>query len=212
MQRSIEQLVARVRDLEGEVQRLRRREVQPRIGMEAAIVSIESADTRANGLGPVVSDAQTIASGTATVMEIVDDAGTLKLKPIQNSSGANRETLTYFNANLDKPIARTAGQSFLVIRLRDGRWYRVGDASGKLFITTTTITARTGSASPYTPGNGSGTMLEFYDDAGTKKVRTTSVTETLRHMGNATIASGRIVHAKLVDGEWVIDVDYCGGP
>ncbi len=211
MERSIQQLLSRVRDLENEVAQLRQRGGDSRVPMEAAIVSIESGNTVAAALGPLASAEQTVASGVATVMEIIDVSGTLKLKPIQNSAGSNRETLTYWNPHTDKPIARTAGHSFLVVRLRDGRWIRVGGSgsAGKLFLTTTTITARTGSSSPWTPGNGSGNMIEFYDDAGTLKMRTTGVIETLRHGGDKTIASGRIVQAKLSDGHWTVDVDYC---
>lgn len=81
---------------------------------------------------------------------------------------------------------------------------------GSLYLTTSTITARTGTSSPWTPGSGTGTLLEFYDDSGTLKVRTTSSTGiTLRHMGTATIASGRIVQCKQVGDQTLIDVDYC---
>lgn len=213
MQRSIDQLLARMRVLENELSQLRRRQVEPRLGVEAAIVAIESGNTAANALTAVNSTTgeQTISSGVATVLEIIDVSGTIKLKPIQNSSNANRETLTYWNPHGDKPPVRTSGTSFLVLRLRDGRWVRVGGGGGgKLFLTSSTIGARTGSSSPWTPGSGDGNMIEFYDDAGTLKVRTTGVTETLRHMGTATIASGRIVQAKPCDGQWLIDVDYCG--
>lgn len=212
MQRSIDQLLARVRDLEAELAKLRRRDVEPRIGVEAAIVSIESGNTVASALGVInaTTGEQTISSGVASVLEIMDVSGTLKLKPIQNSSNANRETLTYWNPHTDKPIARTSGQSFLVLRLRDGRWIRVGGGGGgKLFLTSSTITARTGSSSPWTPGSGSGNMIEFYDDSGTLKVRTTGVSETLRHLGTASIASSRIVQCKPCDGQWLVDVDYC---
>ncbi len=58
-------------------------------------------------------------------------------------------------------------------------------------------------------GIGSGNMLECYDDAGTIKLRTTGVIVTLKHAATAAIASGRIVQAKLVDGRWLVDVDYC---
>lgn len=212
MQRSIDQLLARVRDLEAEVERLRRFDVDPRVGLEAALVSIEAGNSIAAALGAVdaTTGQQTIASGTATVLEIIDDGGTLKLQPIQNASNSNRETLVYYNASTDRAVARTSGASFLAIRLRDGRWVRVGGSGGgKLFLTSSTITARTGSSSPWTPGSGSGNMLEFYDASGTLKVRTTGVTETLRHMGGSTIASGRIVQCKPCDGYWLVDVDYC---
>lgn len=83
-------------------------------------------------------------------------------------------------------------------------------SGGELFLTTSTITAKTGSSSPWTPGSGSATQCEFYLDGSTVKVRTTSITgQTLRHMGDSDIASGRVVQAKLVKGYWLIDVDYC---
>jgi hypothetical protein len=82
--------------------------------------------------------------------------------------------------------------------------------AGKLFLTSSTISARTGTSTPWTPGNGTGTMLEFYNDAGTIRVRSTTTTGvTLRHMGTAAIATNRVVQCKLVDNEWLIDVDYC---
>lgn len=85
-----------------------------------------------------------------------------------------------------------------------------GPKGGKLFLTTTTITAKTGTSSPWTAGTGTGTMCEIYNDSGTKKLRTlTGFSETLLHFGDDAIASGRLVQCKVVDGEWVVDVDYC---
>jgi len=80
----------------------------------------------------------------------------------------------------------------------------------KLFVTTSTITAATGTSSPFTPGTGTGTMMEFYDASGTVKTQTTGITGvTLKHHGSQSIASGRVVQAEYVDGFWLIDVDYC---
>lgn len=75
-------------------------------------------------------------------------------------------------------------------------------ASGKFFVTTSTITARTGTSAPYTYGGGTGTML-------LNGATTAATGVTLKNGSVNSIASGRLVQCKLVDGEWVIDVDYC---
>jgi len=76
----------------------------------------------------------------------------------------------------------------------------------KFFYTTSTITARTGTSPPFTPGSGTATMLEWNSSM---QLVSTSISVTLRHGGVNAIASGRLVQAGLVDGEWSLDVDYC---
>lgn len=83
--------------------------------------------------------------------------------------------------------------------------------TGATFLTTSTITAKSGSSSPWTVGTGTGTLCELVVVSGTLKLQTTSVTGVdLVHLGNSSIASGRLVQCKRWMGRWLIDVDYCG--
>ena len=131
-QRQLDQLLSRIRDLEDQVSRIRTGNQEQRLGVEAALVSIESDDTVAGVMGEVsdTDDTQPVQDAIATVMELNEDD---ELVPIQNASRENRLTLKYFNPTLDPPGRREdAGDCFLVIRMRDGRWMRV--PSGHLML------------------------------------------------------------------------------
>lgn len=83
--------------------------------------------------------------------------------------------------------------------------------TGAVFLTTSTVTAKSGSSSPWTCGTGTGTLCEFVVVSGTLKLQTTSITGVdLVHLGNSAIATDRLVQAKRWMGRWLIDVDYCG--
>lgn len=133
--RTIEQLLARVRDLEDFISKLRIRDREIPLPIEAALVSILPEDSVASPMGSVDEDddTQAVHSGTASVMEFDDDDN---LVPIQNSDREKRETIKYWNASRDMPPTRDpGGESFLAIRLHDGRWIRVNTGSVMLRFT-----------------------------------------------------------------------------
>ena len=132
LERKVDQLLARVRDLELELSRLRGSEDQARRGFaEVCLAAPESGDTLPAGLTAVSGGAQTIAAGQASIMEIVDVSGTLTLKPIQNSAGGNKLKVNYLNAAASAPSAwATQNEPMLLARLRDGRWIRFPAGGG----------------------------------------------------------------------------------
>ncbi len=90
-ERTIEQLVTRVRDLENELRLLKEESPQSKRGFaEACLAGIDSGDGAAAALGSIVSGAQTITEAQATLLEVIDAAGTLKLVPIDNAAGTTR--------------------------------------------------------------------------------------------------------------------------
>lgn len=128
-ERQLAQLTARVRDLEREVAKLKREaETHARAGFaELALAAlVEGGDTIPDALTAVSSERQTIDSAVATLLEIVDESGVIKLKPIENASAGNRAKVTYWNVAKTQPEAwATAAQPMLLARLRDGRWIRL---------------------------------------------------------------------------------------
>lgn len=132
LQRQVDQLLARVRDLETELQKLHASREQARRGFaEVALAAVETGETLPAALGAFTSSTQVIDDAQATILEIVNDAGTLKLKPIQNSVGANKAKVTYYNAASSQPSEwSSAGEPMLLARLRDGRWVRFPAGGG----------------------------------------------------------------------------------
>jgi hypothetical protein len=128
LERRVDQLLARVRDLELELSRLRGAEDQARRGFaEVCLAAPESGDTLPAGLTAVSGGAQTIAAGQASIMEIV--GGTLK--PIANSAGGNKLKVDYLNAAKSTPSEWTdQDEPMLLVRLRDGRWIRFPGGGG----------------------------------------------------------------------------------
>ncbi len=126
-ERTIEQLVTRVRDLENELRLLKEESPQSKRGFaEACLAGIDSGDGAAAALGSIVSGAQTITEAQATLLEVIDAAGTLKLVPIDNAAGTNKAKVKYLNAGTDVPPTRSqSSQPMLLLRLRDGRHIRV---------------------------------------------------------------------------------------
>lgn len=87
---------------------------------------------------------------------------------------------------------------------------RVRTSYGAIFLTPAGgISARTGTGSPWTPGVASCTYCEYYDDAGTIKIRTTSDSYNVYNMTTGTIAGSKLIQVKLIGGHWTIDVDPC---
>lgn len=129
LERQVEQLIARVRDLEAELARLRESDQGRRCFAELALAQLESTDSPAAPLGALSSDARPIYNANATVLETLIDGGLEKLKPIQNSAGANKLRINYWEPSL---ATVSAGDIFFTARLRDGRWYRLSGTGGPL--------------------------------------------------------------------------------
>lgn len=125
-QREVDQLLQRVRELEREVRTLREETSREKRGFaEVALAALETGDTAAPALGAVTAGEQTIAGGVATILEVVNVGGTLKLKPIQNSTGGNFAKINYLNASDNAPQMRASSAApVLLTRLRDGKWIR----------------------------------------------------------------------------------------
>ncbi len=133
LERKIDQLVARVRELEEEVVRLRSSDERARRGFaEVLLAGAESGDTLPAAIGAVASGEQTIVSGGASILEIVDaGGGVFKLKPVQNAAGSNKAKVSYFNAANSSPQTWTAAnEPMLLVRLRDGRFVRFPAGGG----------------------------------------------------------------------------------
>jgi len=91
----------------------------------------------------------------------------------------------------------------------EGRNPPIPLGSGAIFLTPSGgIAARSGSSSPWTPGSANCTLCELYDDSGTTKIRTTDTVLTVFNMAGL-IGGNKLVQAKLINGEWFVDVDPC---
>ncbi len=126
MQRDIDQMRSLIRDLQAEVARLKAEDGRVvRSFPEVCFAAVESGNTIPDPLTAVASNTQIIDDGTATILEIVDDSGTLKLKRITNAAGSDKATITYYNATKSKPSLWSAtNEPIFLTRLRDGRWVR----------------------------------------------------------------------------------------
>lgn len=143
MSRAAAQLLKRIRDLERDVAGLRNRQhshVRRGYAEMALAGLIEAGDTVPDALTPVSGNRQTVDSSLATLIEIVDESGAIKLKPIENASAANRAKATYWNVAANQPLTWSAdAQPTVLARLRDGRWLRLPGCCG---ITCVPITDR----------------------------------------------------------------------
>lgn len=99
-------------------------------------------------------------------------------------------------------------QQIPVVLQDDGNWQPLVTYGRALFRTTGTISARSGSSPTWTWGTGNATMMLKSSD--TQHTTTGGTSVTLKNSSTFTIPSGRIVQAKMIDGDWFIDVDDCG--
>lgn len=82
--------------------------------------------------------------------------------------------------------------------------------TAKYAITSSTITAADPTATPKKLGKGTATLqLVTYDSSGNATYAAMSYPDVTVYTGGASIASGRLVQVKEIDGRWHIDVDYC---
>lgn len=107
-----------------------------------------------------------------------------------------------------------------VERMASGRVNRIKGpnltAPSRLALTTSTITAGNPTATPRTLGKGTATLLLITIDPATGDgtyapipPATGLADVTIYHGGPSEIATGRVVQVKVIDGVYVVDVDYC---
>ena len=203
LERQVEQLLARVRDLERQLAGFREDLPSARRGYaEAALATLEAGDTAATPIGNVSSGSQVISAGIATLMEIFDDSGALRFRPIDNAAGTNKAKVNYLNAASSTVQTRTASKDpFPLLRLRDGRWIRFASGSDVefyAFTLTANLTDTLGATA---------TATAFAANALTGSTSTITVTNTGKYQG---YSGAKGVAVKLGTVCWVIEVDQPG--
>lgn len=132
IEREIESLRLLVRELQAQVDQLKsQRGHVVRPFAEVCLAAPETGDTIPDAIANVSSGTQVVDDGVASVLELVNDSGTIKLKPIQNAAGGDKAKVTYLNAAKSQPTVWTTGnEPMLLVRLRDGRWIRFPAGGG----------------------------------------------------------------------------------